>query len=402
MDIKMDFPDELIPIIHSKERFVVLHGGRSSGKSHAIARILILKALKEKCLILCTRHIQKSIAASSYSLLVKIINEYKLNPYFTIVENEIRCNRTGSKFIFMGLWSNLDNVRSLEGLNYIWCEEAAAIVPEAWRILIPTLRAEGSQFYITFNPESVDDEVYKMFILNQRSDALVKKINYNQNPFLTDTIRKEIEYMRIKDPDLFDWIYEGNIRATTEITILHNVVIHDFVIDESRQMFYGFDAGYEDPNALVKCYIYDHELYVCNEFYKNRLDPEELKQEFLKIPWIQGKYIVADSSRPEIIKMLNSTGRFQVAGAKKNIGQPQKLGNYKFSFAMYLKQFKNIHIHASNCPNAAREFQGWSWSTDKNENILDIVQDHMDHSVDATIYALENSARAWYATNHKR
>jgi len=179
--MQINIPDKLIPLFTSKARFNVIYGGRASSKSHSVARLLILKALKEKCLILCTRHIQKSIAASSYSLLVKIIHEYELNQYFTIVENEIRCNRTGAKFIFMGLWSNLDNVRSLEGLNYIWCEEAAAIAPEAWRILIPTLRTEGSQFFITFNPESVDDEVYKMFILNQRDDTLLIKINYDEN-----------------------------------------------------------------------------------------------------------------------------------------------------------------------------------------------------------------------------
>jgi len=400
--MQINIPDKLIPLFTSKARFNVVLGGRASSKSHSVARLLILKALKEKCLILCTRHIQKSIAASSYSLLVKIIHEYELNQYFTIVENEIRCNRTGAKFIFMGLWSNLDNVRSLEGLNYIWLEEAAAIVPEAWRILIPTLRAEGSQFYITFNPESVDDEVYKMFILNQREDSLVIKINYDENPFLTDTIRKEIEYMRIKDPDLFDWVYGGNIRAMTEATILHNIVIHDFEIDNSRQMFYGADWGHIDPTVLTQCYIYDNELFICREFYKTHLDPEQLKQEFLKIEWIFGKNIIADSARPEIIKMLNATGRFMFTGARKNIGQRQKEGNFKFSMAMFLKQFNKIHIHSTNCVNAAREFSKWSFVTDKNENILEIIEDKMDHTCDSVIYSLERPATAWFATNHKR
>ena len=70
--------------------------------------------------------------------------------------------------------------------------------------------------------------------------------------------------------------------------------------------------------------------------------------------------------------------------------------------ALYLMQFKNIHIHKTNCPNAQREFKSWNWKTDKNGKILDIVQDHMDHTVDATIYALERDATIWFKNNFKR
>jgi phage terminase large subunit len=400
--MQINIPDKLIPLFTSKARFNVIYGGRASSKSHSVARLLILKALKEKCLILCTRHIQKSIAASSYSLLVKIIHEYELNQYFTIVENEIRCNRTGAKFIFAGLWQNLQNIKSLEGVNYCWTEESSTISADAWRVLIPTIRAENSQFFITFNPDQLDDPVYDMFITNQRDDALVIKINYNENPFLSDVMKTEIEHMKVNKPEDYEWIYGGSVRTTTQARILKNIVIHDFEIDLSREPYYGGDWGGNDPNTLIQSYIYDQELYICREFYECVEDPLTLRDKYLKIEWIFGRNVIADSSRPEMIRFMNSTGRFVFTGSKKNIGQPIKEGAFKFAMAQYLKSFRKIHIHATNCQNAAREFPRWSYKVDKNEKILDVVADFDDHSVDGLIYSHERPAKIWYSNNFKR
>lgn len=394
----IDVPEKLIPIFNSDKRFIVLYGGRDSSKSHTIARLLVLKALSKQCLILCTREIQKSIKTSSYALLVDIINKYNFDKLFEITIDEIRCLKTGSKFIFEGLRSNVANIKSKEGIDYCWVEESNTVSFESWRVLIPTLRKEGSQFFISFNPDSLDDPVYDMFITNSRPDSLVIKINYDDNPFLSDTSKKEIEYMKEHDPDLFDWIYNGNIRHTTESTILTNIIIHNFDIDINRQHLFGEDFGYNDPNAVINCYIYDDELYICREFYKNCLDPEQLKYEMIVIDWLLNQHIVYDSSQPAMGKMLNSTGRFHCSPARKNIGNPVKEGLYKYYMALYLKHFKKIHIHQTNCPNAQREFTKWSWDQDKNEVILDKVRDKDDHTVDATIYALERQATIWYRT----
>ena len=273
---------------------------------------------------------------------------------------------------------------------------------DSWRVLIPTLRLEGSQFYITYNPDSLDDPVHEMFVTHERPDALVIEINYDENPFLSETSRNDIEYMKVDKPDDFKWIYLGQCRATTEARILHNIVIHDFDIDTSRQPHFGLDLGFNDPNALTQSYIYDNELYICREYYSNQLDPEELKSKLSNLEWIKGKHIICDSSQPAMIKMFNSIGKFKVAGSRKSIGQPQKEGAYKYAMAMYFKQFRKIHIHETNCPNACREFPRWSFQVDKNDKILDIVQDGDDHTVDCTIYAHERNASIWYRSNFKR
>lgn len=396
--MKIEIPEKLLPIFTTDKRFIVLHGGRDSSKSHSIARFLIVKALEKKRLILCCREIQKSIATSSYALLVNIIREYGFDQYFDIVESEIRCTKTGSKFIFQGLRSNIESIKSTEGIDIAFVEEASTVSHESWRILIPTIRKENSQILISFNPNKLSDPVYQMFITNEHPDALVIPINYNENPFLSETSKKEIERMKASDADLFDWIYNGKIRAITEATVLTNILIHKFDINMTRQMYYGADWGMNDPTVLIQSYIDDDELYICREFYKTGLDPEQLKREFLNLEWALNQHIVADSARPEFIKMFNATGRFQMTGARKNIGQPVKEGMFKFSMAMYLKHFSKIHIHTS-CTNSAREFTSWQYDTDKNENILDIIRDKDDHCPDALIYSLERPANSWYRTH---
>lgn len=399
--LKIQIPKKLLPIIKSKHRFIVIYGGRDSAKSHSIARLLILRAYSENIKILCTREIQNSIRDSAYALLIKIIQDYGLSAYFNITREEIRCITTGSKFIFKGLQHNIEDIKGTEGVDLCWVEEARNVSYDSWRILIPTIRKEGSQIIVSFNPDLVDDPVYDMFVTHKRPDALVIKINYNENPFLSETSRREIAYMKSEDPQLYDWIYGGNIRATTEARILHNIVIHDFEINQARQPHFGCDWGFSDPNTIIQNYIDDNELYICREFYENNLDPEQLRTKFILTDWILRQNIIADSARPELIKLMNATGRFQFTGSRKNIGQPQKEGAFKFTMAMYLKQFKKIHIHETNCPNAAREFPRWSWQVDKNEKILDIVCDGDDHTVDATIYSLEREAANWYRNNFK-
>jgi len=400
--MQINIPDKLIPLLTSKARFNIAVGGRDSGKSHTIARILILKALNQKCIILCTRHIQKSIKKSSYSLLVKIIKEYEFQKHFDITENEIRCLRTGSKFIFEGLYQNIDNIRSLEDVLYCWVEEANKVSYDAWDVLIPTVRIPGNQFFITFNPDQLDDPVYNMFITHHRENALVIFMNYYDNPFLSNESKDEIEYCKLNFPDKYKWIYLGECRTTSEARILHNIVIHDFDIDMSRQPYYGGDWGGNDPNTLIQSYIYDNELFICREFYESVNDPLALRDKYVVIDWIHGRNIIADSSRPEMIRFMNSTGRFVFSGSKKSIGQPIKEGAFKFAMAQYLRSFKKIHIHETNCPNACREFPRWSYKVDKNEKILDVVADFDDHSVDALIYSHETPAKMWYRTNFKR
>jgi len=410
------------PIYDDDKNYYFLWGGRGGGKSYFIGDYLIDKSYTEKGVYLNTREKQNSIADSTYALLKGRIEERE-RPGFYITNNNIVNRFSGTNFVFHGL-SNMTkgNIKSMFNVKRAWCEESQYLSKESIENLYPTIRKNNSQAYFTFNRETESDPVYnfyKMFNckgeklktkiddkyyywwLYRSSEAIGININFDGNPYFTEKMERD----RVRDlnslPDFeYNHIWLGYPRNITESTILRNIVIEDFEIDISRQPFFGGDWGYSDPCTLSQCYIIENELYICREFSESNLDPLQVKNKYINIDWILNQHITADNSRPEFIKMLNSTGRFSFAGSRKNIGQRQQEGKYKFTMSMYLMQFKAIHIHKTNCPVASKEFVEWSFEVDKTGKVLDIVRDKNDHVIDAVIYSLERPASAWFRANY--
>ncbi|PIO43755.1 terminase [Phyllobacterium zundukense] len=187
----------------------VLYGGRSSSKSWDAAGFAIFLATQCRIRVLCARQFQNRIAESVYTLLKIQIGRFGLSNQFVITENSIKHKLTGSEFMFYGLWRHIDEIKSLEGIDICWIEEAHNLTEEQWNILEPTLRKEGSQFWIIFNPRLVTDFVYRRFISNTPPDTIKKQINYVDNPFLSATILKVIEAKRHEDEEEFRHIYLG-------------------------------------------------------------------------------------------------------------------------------------------------------------------------------------------------
>jgi hypothetical protein len=187
----------------------VLYGGRSSSKSWDAAGFAVFLSTQCRIRVLCARQFQNKIAESVYTLLKIQISRFGLSNQFIITENSIKHKLTGSEFMFNGLWRHIDEIKSLEGIDICWIEEAHNLTQEQWDILEPTLRKEGSQFWIIFNPRLVTDFVYRRFISNTPPDTIKKQINYVDNPFLSSTILKVIEAKRKEDEEEFRHIYLG-------------------------------------------------------------------------------------------------------------------------------------------------------------------------------------------------
>jgi phage terminase large subunit len=210
----------------------VLYGGRSSSKSWDAAGFAIFLASNFKVRFLCTRQFQNKIEESVYTLLKIQIHRFGLQAEFTILNNKIVHNVTGSEFIFYGLWRHIDEIKSLEGVDICWIEEAHNLTKEQWDILEPTIRKEGSQFWIIFNPRLANDFVYRKFVLDVANDNVVgqvkgvagrtikRKINYTENPFLSQTIREVIEAKQEEDAEEFAHIYLGEPREDDDAVII--------------------------------------------------------------------------------------------------------------------------------------------------------------------------------------
>ena len=180
MRAQIDIPDAFIELVSptKKWRHIVYHGGRSSGKSTTVATVLAVLATQNKLRILCCREVQNSIADSVHKLLADVIMKYKLSGWE--ISREYIKNRNGSEFIFRGVRGNAQSIKSMEGIDICWVEEAQSISMESIDILIPTIRKSGSYFIWTFNRLTENDPVWERIAGKPDERTYVRQINSNE------------------------------------------------------------------------------------------------------------------------------------------------------------------------------------------------------------------------------
>jgi len=202
----------------SDHRYYVLYGGRSSGKTYHSAGFCVFLASQYKVKFLCVRQFQARISDSVKSTIEECIDLCGLRDEFKITENAIEHKYTGSTFSFLGINRNLNEIKGLSGIEVLWIEEAEALTEEQWRVIMPTVRAEGSKIFIVFNPRLHTDFVYQRFVINPPENAIVRKINYDENPYLSNTMKKVIE--DAQNDDDFAHTYLGEPRTTDDEAII--------------------------------------------------------------------------------------------------------------------------------------------------------------------------------------
>ncbi len=245
----------------TKSRIKVLYGGRASSKTWDAAGVAVFLSQKYKLKFLCTRQYQNKISESVYATIKNQIERFGLTGQFDITNNRISHKTTGSEFIFLGLWRNIDEIKSLEGVDICWIEEAHGLTKEQWEILEPTIRKEGSEFWIVFNPRLMTDFVYKRFVLKTPPNTVVRKINHTENPFLSSTMKVIIEDMKLNDRENYDHVYEGMPKSEDVNSLFSYEEINQMndskrVIDESGNIVWGQDiARFGDD----KCQLYKRE-----------------------------------------------------------------------------------------------------------------------------------------------
>lgn len=243
-ETNINIPEKMMFFLQEQKRYKVAYGGRGSGKSYNIAMMLVIKILQEPLRILCTRQLQTSISNSVHKLLSDIIEKYGLLSYFTITRDSIRCYN-GGEFLFRGIQNNINEIKSMEGVNICWVEEAQSVSQESWDILIPTIRKEGSEIWISFNPDRDEDATYTMFVKNKRDDCHSELVNYTDNPFFPDVLKREMEYCKSVDYGKYENVWLGKTVINTEAQVFHDKFeLKDFETPEDARFFYGADWGF--------------------------------------------------------------------------------------------------------------------------------------------------------------
>lgn len=215
MQVNADFPAPF-QILFEPRRYKVLYGGRGGGRSWACARALLLKATQAPLRVLCARELQNSISDSVHRLLADQISGLGLDTFFE-VQNARILGRNGSAFSFEGIKNNVTKIKSYEGIDICWVEEAHKVSRNSWGILIPTIRKENSEIWMTFNPELETDYTYNRFVKEQDpAQMLVIKTTWRDNPFFPDVLMREMEAEKARDYDSYLNIWEGFCRQVLE------------------------------------------------------------------------------------------------------------------------------------------------------------------------------------------
>lgn len=208
LKIEAEFPEELA-FLFQPHRYKIVYGGRSGLKSWSFARALLIMGVSKKLRVLCTREVQRSIKDSVHALLKDQIEILGLGSHYLVTDVGIR-GKNGTNFIFAGLSTQtVESIKSYEGVDVVWIEEAQVVRKRSWDILIPTIRKAGSEIWISFNPELETDETYVRFIKNTPPDAVVKFTTFRDNPWHTELLEKERLHCKKTDPDGYINIWEG-------------------------------------------------------------------------------------------------------------------------------------------------------------------------------------------------
>jgi len=344
-------------------------------------------ATARKIRVLCTREYQTSIKESVHQLLSLQIEQLGLSPFYTILRDSIRSS-IGSEFIFKGLKINPMEIKSLEGIDIVWIEEAQSISNESWEILIPTIRKDGSEIWLSWNTGEVSDPTYKRFITNKPDDCVSTKATWRNNPYFPMELEKERAYLQRVDADAYAHVWEGEPRSISDACIFKNkFIVEEFEAPGNVTFYYGSDWGFSnDPTTLIRCYIMSNHLYIDHEAYGVGVELDEIPQLFSVVPGYKEWRIRADNSRPETISYLHKQHGLRVEGCDKWKGSVE-------DGIAYIRKFEQIHIH-QRCRHTEEEFKLYSYKQDaKSGEVLPIVIDKHNHCIDPIRYALDKKIK---------
>lgn len=390
-------PRKLIPVFappRGAVRYRGAYGGRGSGKSFSFAKMAAVWGYAEPLRILCTREFQASIKESFHAELKNAINsEEWLAAHYGVGVDFLRGDN-GTEFIFKGLRNNIQSIKSLAQIDLCIVEEAEDIPETSWLSLEPTIRAPKSEIWPIWNPCSTESPVDTRFRKKADDSMIIAELNYQDNP----RFPKVLEQQRQRDeknlsPETYAHVWDGEYLVISEAQVFAN----KFTVKEFEPTklwdgpYYGLDFGFStDPSAGNKSWIYEDDLYIEYEFYEYGMDIDDMPDALIEaLPGVEKHTCRADNARPESISYLRRNGVLGCKPCKKGKGSIED-GVEK------IKSFRNVYIHP-RCIHTKNEFMLYSYKTDRlTGDVLPIIIDANNHSIDSLRYALEPVQRGGF------
>ncbi len=373
-------------------------------KSHFFAGLLIDDSIRQRGLrTVCIREYQTSLKGSCKQLLDDKIEEHDLSREFRVMDSRIETPGDGL-IIFQGMQShNADSIKSLEGYDRAWVEEAQNLSQRSFDLLRPTLfRKPGAEIWCSWNPRFKSDPIDDFFRGNRErakgehawappQDAVVVRSSYRDNPWLLPDLAKEIEWDKRRDPEKYAHVWLGEYERHSESRVFKNWQVKEFEAPEHATFYYGADWGFSiDPSTLVRCYVDGRQLFIDYEAYRVGVEIDHLPALFDTVPGARDWPITADSARPETISYLQRNGFPKMKSANKGANSVKE-------GVIFLQNY-DIIVHP-RCIHTVDELTLYSYVVDKQtQMVTPLLADKKNHIIDPLRYAVEALRQPQFAS----
>lgn len=331
-DIRVIVPDKT-RFLWDSSRYKVLYGGRGGGKSWSVARVLIGMAAQRPLRILCAREHQTSIRDSVHRLLVDQIAALGVSDRFRITDRAIR-GRNGSEFVFAGLRHNVDNIRSKEGIDICWVEEAQAVSRHSWETLIPTIRKDGSEIWVTFNPVLEEDDTWQRFVVHRPDRAIVEKLTFAENQFCPQVLREEAADLQARDPGAWAHVWGGECRRALEGAVYAAELasaredgrLTSVPCEPAMPVHTFWDLGWADSVTVWMAQAVGLEFRIIDFLSANQKDISWFVRELGKRPYVWGEDWLPPDAQHRTLAAGGRTIEGQLTALGRNVRIVEKVG----------------------------------------------------------------------------
>lgn len=391
--LAIDTAPVFLPLLQPA-RYKGAHGGRGSAKSNFFADLWLEENVQAKYDFVCLRETLKSLEFSVKKLFESKITHFNAGAYFEVQDRRI-LTKHGGVTIFEGMQNHTsESIKSLDGFDRAFFEEAQNASEKSLTLLRPTIRKPGSELWFAWNPDKETDPIDKLLRGPELPPgAIVVQANYMDNPWLPDELRAEMEYDRRRDPDKYAHVWLGEYQRNSEARVFRNWEIKEFDAPSDAIHRFGADWGFSiDPSVLVRCHIVGQKLYVDYEAYQVGCEIVDLPSLFLTVPEAEKWAMTADSARPETISHMRKNGFPKIYPAVKGARSVEEGIEFLRSF--------DIVVHP-RCKHTIDELTLYSYETDPlTGKVIPKLSDKDNHVIDSLRYACEGARRA--GTNKPR
>ena len=333
---------------------------------------LLVMGMEKKKRFLCARELQGSIGDSVHKLLSDIISDYGLHEFYDVQKATIK-GKNGTEFIFKGLKHNSTEIKSTEGVDICWVEEAEKVCQNSWEILVPTIRKAGSEIWISFNAKHPTDPTYVNFVANSDDDMLVKKVAWSDNPFFPEVLN--IERLRLQKTDtkaynhvwegMFDERHFGGVYATHVETMREQDRICPVPYKDGIPVICGWDLGKSDSTAIWFAQIVGLQPRIIDFYENNQKDLAHYAEVIRNKPYKNYVHYLPHDAGHERLGMGGS-----ISQQLKALGIPNKIikvGSVAGRVEITRDLLKTCFIDETKCKDGIHALTNYQYEYDENK-----------------------------------